>query len=163
MIVEVNNSAQRLTVVEVTLNMSVPREAADAHLNPSVAANALRLRQPEVFHDSKTLSVRTKLRMPKTRAAIFIGVRKRKFVPYRVLLQKTESVADPDVVVRLGKQPGPHEIGSEHNKQIGAGSRFLSADLCGILCLIQCLIPRVAGAGQKEHKAHGKENLRSPP
>jgi len=39
-IVEVYDCAKRFTVIEVILNMGIPGEAADAHLNPRVPGKA---------------------------------------------------------------------------------------------------------------------------
>ena len=39
---EMNDRAQRLPVVKVILNMGAPRKAANAHLDPCVAADHLR-------------------------------------------------------------------------------------------------------------------------
>src|ERR1700691_308228 len=106
--------------------MGKPREAGDAHLNPRVTGDHLRLRQPEVLHDPNALRVRTEVGMPETGPSILICVGKRKFVSDRVLLQKTERVSNANVVVRLGKQSWPVKIRSEHDVQVGAGARVLS-------------------------------------
>ena len=57
LLVEVNDRAQRLAVIEVILNISAAGETGDADLNPCVAADHLRFWQAKVFHNPKTLSV----------------------------------------------------------------------------------------------------------
>src|SRR5208282_1936857 len=91
-LVEVDDRAQRLAVVKVVLNVSAPGEGADADLNPRVTGNHLRLRQPEVLHDAKTLGVRAEVGMPKAGAGVLVGIRKRKFVADGIFFQEAEGV-----------------------------------------------------------------------
>ena len=112
MVVEVNNRTKRFTVVEVILYVGIAREAADTDLHPSVAADNLRLGQPEILHDSETFRVRPEIGMPESGAAILIGVRKRELVSDEVFLQKTEGVANANVVICLGHKSGANKIGS---------------------------------------------------
>ena len=123
--VEVYDCSEGLSVVEVVLDMGVARKGGDTYLNPRIPADPLYLGQPEVLHDAKALRVRPELGMPKTWAAILIRVRKRKFVSYGVLFQKTEGMPDTDVVVRFGSQSGSDKIGAEHDEEVCAGSRLL--------------------------------------
>jgi hypothetical protein len=44
--------------------------------------------------------------MPKAAATVFVRVGEREFIADRILFQETERVADADVVVGLGQQPG---------------------------------------------------------
>src|ERR1700722_16597771 len=101
---EVNDGAQRLAVIKVILQARIPRERADARLNPGVTGNHLRLGQPEVLHNAKTLCVRPVPGMPKTRAGLLVRIGKREFVPDGILLEEAERMPDADVVIRLGQQ-----------------------------------------------------------
>src|SRR5579862_4556584 len=65
-VVEVNNQAKRLTVVETIFNKAIARHTRDAGLHPGVSGEAFRLRQPEILHDPQRLGVRSKGRVKET-------------------------------------------------------------------------------------------------
>src|ERR1700733_3852286 len=100
--IEVHDGTQRFTVVEVILDVLAAGQAGDAELNPCVARHDLCLRQAEIFHDAPAFSVGAVVGMPKAGAGVFVGVGKCELIAERVFLEKSEGVADADVVVGFG-------------------------------------------------------------
>lgn len=120
MIVEVDNSSQRFTIIEVILDLRQSGETRDARLNPRVPGHALRLWQTEILHESKALCIGSEVGMPKARAGILVHICKRQFISKRILFQKAEGVADSDVVVRFGHPTWTVKVRPKHDKKIGA-------------------------------------------
>lgn len=153
---EVYDCSEGLTIVQVVLDMAGSRKTGDADLNPCIPAHPVCPWPREVLHDPKAIRVRSELGVPKTWAAILIRVRKRKFVSYRVLLQKPEGMPDADIVVRLGSQPGSDKIGAEHDEEVRAGGRLFSG--AGSRPLRLFLSP--ARWRQSKCETHGKDGFR---
>ena len=152
-ICEMDDRPKRLSVIKVILDLGVSRQTGDSPLNPRITADPLRLWQDEVLHDAKAFRIRPELGMPKTRAGIFISVRKRQFVPNGVFLQKAESVADTDIVIGLGRKSRPVKIRPKHDEQVCTGPRFLFVAGRRILRLV---LRRPRG-GQRKGKTDGRE------
>jgi hypothetical protein len=154
-IVEVNDTAQRLTVVVAILDANISRHARKTTLDPCIRAEAPRLWNGEVLHDSKRFCMRPVICMEETvRAPVFVCVRKGKLIADRILLQELAGVAGADIVVRLRAETRANEVRPEHYIEVrgraGIGGRLRSARL-----------PRRLSESDSREKRHQNGNLHS--
>src|ERR1700685_4804156 len=112
---EMYDAPQRFTVVKLIQEMGTSRKGADADLNPCITGQHLGLWYFEVFHDAEAFRIRTEPRMPEIRTGILISVGNRQFVAEGVLFQEAESVADTNIVVCFGIEPGPDKVRAKHD------------------------------------------------
>jgi len=118
-IVEVDDQTQRLAVIETVLDERISGHAGNPALNPRVASNAFGSGDSEVLHQPQRFGVRSEVGVKKPMGTgVLVRVSERDLIAEQVLLQKRERVTQTDVVICLRLEAGPHEVRTEHDKQI---------------------------------------------
>jgi peptide/nickel transport system permease protein len=118
-IVEVNDGAQRFTVIKAILDVSISRETCESCLNPGISADGFDFWQSEVLHHTESFRVGSEVGMEEAvGTGIFIGVGEGELIAEGILLEEAKGVADADIEVCSWHQTGPVEVRSRHDKEV---------------------------------------------